>query len=1193
MCRTGLRHCAFKSDLERQRYNTKRRLVRNSAKEQKAQKRGDTDKATMYARLLSSDATKLAVLEERINSHEAGSEVGGQKGTHQCSQCGQFAGPGHTCARPDFTPGEPVTRTTARGLSVKVTPGVVDENADLLYKNGQCVAMARAIAEERGWGVAVATYSEEGLVKHAWAVDENGTFWDVQGENGRDLIEEEMDDDEEIAVYRSDELDSLEEDLEGKIGPQDVPLARTFVKNLLDGNTWLSDDWTGHQEARDHEFSTSPSDSDTGRCQDCGQFANEAHSCPKTMTDSVVRDEDGNLLVVHHGSAVAFDSFDAEFTGAGNDTWGSGFYFTTDEATARGYGEHSKSVLLNITNPIRANGKESMNLGDVMFFDAKQSAAILKHHPDIYNQPGDEDNWNPLGDYSPDFWDKDDWSREEIDRMVDSVAAEYFSETSWSSLEGVFPGGKSAAFRSAVRDVTGHDGVVADFGEDGTHWVAWFPEQIQMADAGPTSQAGTSRCDECGQYMSAGHNCPGYQATDLEHAAAGWRSGWSEAEAEAWGDYGSILHADLNKHLRDGEALDADEQALVGHLDTTLAMAPRTEKPYLTYRGISTLRTTRDGGEVGMPAAEWIAANAVPGQTITFDSYASTTLSADMAARFSGSRQEVVKEGVVFEIETTQGGFQGFGPEMEVVLARNTSFEVIEVKEVELDEQPTTLVRLRESAPPATNQRCPECGQYAAAAHSCPAGAPRMVEEKNRYEQVHARYYQNDVEEVLTLPPDDIHEVISDYALNTKDGQFWTQASEPEAGNCNDSAEQFSRALREKGIDAEPVLGLRDARNPEGSYHVVTCIHHDGQHLHVDWTGKQFGVTQMDLDVNDRLEDDPLAPQNIPTPAVWNADRTYGHAISGIADSYDWQDRAPGQPGTFTKDSASAKPLVNADGSEAHALAKAPAEPVDFAFMRNPKSLSSNQAADQYFGQDIEPSGRYMVEQPEGVPTPSGWQSGSVHFEKPLHIEHGSEGYADASSWKQRLSAHYGGKKGKALSQALRNDGYDAIVTSDKYGTSEVVDLTGFSPKAPRSTGGRSGGRNAAAVKVAREPGSWDQSRTYTPKESAAFGKALEERYGDGVEVWVSGGADADSYVTLHKILIPKEHRGKDMGKQIMTDLVAEADRNGWRLALSPGSEWGSSVTRLRKFYGGFGFVNNKGRAKDYRTQESMLRQPQ
>ena len=129
----------------------------------------------------------------------------------------------------------------------------------------------------------------------------------------------------------------------------------------------------------------------------------------------------------------------------------------------------------------------------------------------------------------------------------------------------------------------------------------------------------------------------------------------------------------------------------------------------------------------------------------------------------------------------------------------------------------------------------------------------------------------------------------------------------------------------------------------------------------------------------------------------------------------------------------------------ARAIASADPAPLRSRYMRNPESLSGNAARGHDFGQDVEPAGRY-INLAEGdyeiqQATQRGWQTGEVEFQRPLHMDFGG-GYSEEDNWKRRLSAHYGGLKGEALADAVRADGYDAIITSDNYGTSEVVDLT-------------------------------------------------------------------------------------------------------------------------------------------------------
>jgi len=80
--------------------------------------------------------------------------------------------------------------------------------------------------------------------------------------------------------------------------------------------------------------------------------------------------------------------------------------------------------------------------------------------------------------------------------------------------------------------------------------------------------------------------------------------------------------------------------------------------------------------------------------------------------------------------------------------------------------------------------------------------------------------------------------------------------------------------------------------------------------------------------------------------------------------------------------------------------------------------------------------------------------------------------------------------------------------------------------------------------------------------------------------------------IELSRIVVPKEMRNKGIGSQVMEDLIQYADKNAKQVRLSPSSDFGGSPTRLKKFYKEFGFVENKGRNKDFSTRETMIRNP-
>lgn len=66
--------------------------------------------------------------------------------------------------------------------------------------------------------------------------------------------------------------------------------------------------------------------------------------------DSKIRDKDENLLVVYHGTDAEFDTFQKQKPKNGQ-AYGDGFYFSTNENRAKGYGDNIIKAYLNITNP--------------------------------------------------------------------------------------------------------------------------------------------------------------------------------------------------------------------------------------------------------------------------------------------------------------------------------------------------------------------------------------------------------------------------------------------------------------------------------------------------------------------------------------------------------------------------------------------------------------------------------------------------------------------------------------------------------------------------------------------------------------------------------------------------------------------------------------------------------------------------
>ena len=94
-------------------------------------------------------------------------------------------------------------------------------------------------------------------------------------------------------------------------------------------------------------------------------------------------------------------------------------------------------------------------------------------------------------------------------------------------------------------------------------------------------------------------------------------------------------------------------------------------------------------------------------------------------------------------------------------------------------------------------------------------------------------------------------------------------------------------------------------------------------------------------------------------------------------------------------------------------------------------------------------------------------------------------------------------------------------------------------------------------------------------------------------EVEVSLHGDAKKGYTLSKIEVSGDERNAGQGTKAMQDIVDRMDREGAVIALTPDDAFGGNKNRLIKFYKRFGFVPNKGRNKDFRFRETMIRHPQ
>lgn len=112
-----------------------------------------------------------------------------------------------------------------------------------------------------------------------------------------------------------------------------------------------------------------------------------------------------------------------------------------------------------------------------------------------------------------------------------------------------------------------------------------------------------------------------------------------------------------------------------------------------------------------------------------------------------------------------------------------------------------------------------------------------------------------------------------------------------------------------------------------------------------------------------------------------------------------------------------------------------------------------------------------------------------------------------------------------------------------------------------------------------------------TDEQVRAFGHEVEERLGlKTFAIWLTRDQD----IKLAQITVREKQKGT--GTAAMEELVRFADRHGCRIILTPGlrddHHGTTSRTRLVRFYKRFGFVENKGRNKDFAITDGMYREP-
>jgi ribosomal protein S18 acetylase RimI-like enzyme len=108
-----------------------------------------------------------------------------------------------------------------------------------------------------------------------------------------------------------------------------------------------------------------------------------------------------------------------------------------------------------------------------------------------------------------------------------------------------------------------------------------------------------------------------------------------------------------------------------------------------------------------------------------------------------------------------------------------------------------------------------------------------------------------------------------------------------------------------------------------------------------------------------------------------------------------------------------------------------------------------------------------------------------------------------------------------------------------------------------------------------------------------AHGEMLKQKHGAHT---VDMFTNHQGHVHINNLIVHKEHRKQGVGSAIMRDINKYADENKKKVTLNVATKddhhGTTSSSRLRKFYKSHGYVENKGRHKDFSFRASMYRDP-
>lgn len=340
--------------------------------------------------------------------------------------------------------------------------------------------------------------------------------------------------------------------------------------------------------------------------------------------NSRVRDDEGNLKVVYHGSPAIFTEFSADFMGTHGSAEGQGFYFTDYKPMAEGYLKDGGQLLqgyLNIQKP----------LSDSEVTLKRTEVRKLLHALD----PTGDDlvlNYDSMGGMG---YPSKAWYNRSVNDTLDAV----MNNDSDSEILGELANamGNYGAVLEKARDVLGYDGyIVSGKYDDATVYVAFDSSQFKNADNQNPTEAKDIRFSD--------RNSQSRQVERLEKKNAELK-----AEAEYLKQVVNVQKSGNKAHILDRSSVNAIGKGLMESVNAKGSEFGKLLNDF--YRALGTedmsYETMQDrAGEL----AEWLLEH----HQAERDGYAQDILD------FLKKRRVSLSDGQIGDIEYTYGSLNDF-----------------------------------------------------------------------------------------------------------------------------------------------------------------------------------------------------------------------------------------------------------------------------------------------------------------------------------------------------------------------------------------------------------------------------------------------------------------------------------------------------------------------------------------------------